>query len=112
MGLALKCPLVLSPKETGTISTVISNSLDEEVLPMVTAEISRQGAPQETSETLTLAPHVSKAMQWQADASNIIFGRLIFVNISQRNYRYLPAREGYVGNLFLNNLALNGSRIL
>jgi hypothetical protein len=112
MGLAIKCPLILSPRETGTISTVISNSLDEEVLPMVTAEISRQGAPQETSETLTLAPHASKAMQWQVDASNIIFGRLILINISQRNYRNLPAREGYCGILFLNILGLNGRLIL
>jgi hypothetical protein len=112
LGLAIKCPLVLSPNETGTISTVILNSLDEEVLPVVTAEISRQGEPQEISETLTLAPHASKAMQWQVDASNMIFGRLILVNISQRNYRDLPAREGYCGILFLNILGMNGRLIL
>lgn len=112
MSLAIKCPLVLSSHETGTISTVISNSLDEEVLPVVSAEISHQGDPQETSETLTLAPHASKAMQWQVDASNIIFGRLILVNISQRNYRDLSAREGYCGILFLNILGLSGELIL
>src|SRR4029077_9987039 len=37
LGLALKCPLVLSTNETGTIRALISNSLDEEVLPIVTA---------------------------------------------------------------------------
>ena len=112
LGLAVRCPLVLSAHETGTISTVISNSLNEEVLPVVTAKFSREGVPQETSETLTLAPGASKAMTWHVDASNIIYGRLILVNVSQRNYRDLTARQGYCGILFLNMLGMSGSLIL
>ena len=112
LGLALKCPLALSSHETGTISAVISNSLDKEVLPVVIADISREGSPQEISETVTLAPHASKAMTWHVDSSNILFGRLILVNISQRNYSDLPAREGYCGILLLNILGMNGRLIL
>lgn len=112
LGLAVNCPLVLSAHETGTIRTVILNSLNEEVLPVVTAKFSREGTPQETSETLTLTPGASKAMTWHVDESNIIYGRLILVNISQRNYRDLTARQGYCGILFLNMLGMSGSLIV
>jgi hypothetical protein len=112
LGLNIQCPLILAFNETGTISTKITNSLDEETLPVVIATFSSSDTPEEFSETLTLAPHASKAMQWQVDASNMIFGRLILVNISQRNYRDLPAREGYCGILLLNILGMSGKLIL
>jgi hypothetical protein len=112
LGLTLKCPLVLSRNETGTISALILNSLDEEVLPVVTASLSRNTSPKEISGTLMLAPHTSQVMQWQVDASNTVFGRLILVNISQRKYRDLPAREGYCSILFLDLLGMKGRLIL
>jgi hypothetical protein len=112
LGLAVKCPLVLSWNETGTISASISNSQDETVLPVVIAYISHNDAPQEISETLTVEAHESKNMQWQVDASNVIFGRLILVNISQQSYRNLPARDGYCGIMLLDIPGMHGRLIV
>ena len=112
LDLAVKCPLMLSFDETGTISALIINSLEEEVKPMVTADISRNGNPQEFSETLILAPHESKTVAWNVEASNIIFGRLILVSIFQRTYRHLPSQQGYCGILLLDIFGLRGWQML
>ena len=107
-GLSVKCPHILSFDETGTINASIVNTLDQDVQPMVTAEISRNGGAQQISQTLTLAPHESKTIQWKVDASNILFGRLILVSILQGKYEDLPARQGYCGILFLNLFGMDG----
>ena len=54
-GLSINCPLVLSPSETGIVSTAITNTLNEETSPVVTAEISHSGGDKQLSQTLTLA---------------------------------------------------------
>jgi len=110
--LAVKCPLVISAHETATISTRITNTLNEEVKPVIETSISKNGEPQEFSETLALAPHESKMLTRQADASNVIFGRLILVNIDQRRFSDLPSRAGYCSILFLNVFGLRGWQTL
>jgi len=112
LNLAVQCPLLLSYTETGTINTVVSNSLDEEAEPVVVADISRNGDAQEFSEILTLPPHTSKAMFWNVDASNIIFGRMILISVTQRPYRDLQSRQGYCGILLLDLLGLRGWQML
>jgi hypothetical protein len=107
-GLSVKCPYLLSFDETGIIKASIINTLDQDVQPMVTAEISRNGGAQQISQALTLAPHESKPVQWKVDASNVLFGRLILVSILQGKYEDLPARQGYCGILFLSLFGMNG----
>ena len=70
LGLTVNCPLVISFNETATVSTLITNSLDEEVQPVISTNISQNGGPQEFNETLILAPHESKKMTWKVAASN------------------------------------------
>ena len=108
----MKCPLVISAHETATISTVITNSLAEEVKTVIVTSISQTGSPQEFRETLVLAPHESKTLMRQADASNVVFGRLIFVNIDQRRFSDLSSRQGYCSILLLSILGLTGWQAL
>ena len=112
LGLAMKCPLMLSFDETGIIRASISNTLDQDVQPVVTAEISRDGGAQQISQTLTLAPHESKTVEWSVDSSNILFGRLVLASIQQGKYSDLPARQGYCGILFLSIFGMNGRETL
>jgi hypothetical protein len=104
-GLTIDCPLMLSPTEKGTVRAVITNSLDEETSPVVTAEISQTNGP---SQTLDLAPHESRAVQWTVDSSDMIFGRLILVNIVQSRYSDLSSRQGACGILVFSLFGLNG----
>ncbi len=108
-GLAVSCPLMLSPSESGTISTSITNTLDEATSPVVTAEISHAGGQQQLSQTLSLAAHETQTLRWTVDPSEIIFGRLILVNIVQSRYSDLSSRQGSCGILVFSLLGLNGA---
>ena len=108
-GLTMKCPHMLSPTESGTVSATITNILDEETNPLVTAEISRQDGPQQLSQTLDLAPHETQTITWTVDSSDMIFGRLIVVNIVQSRYADLSPRQGACGIPVLNLFKLKGN---
>ena len=108
LGLAVNCPLMLSPTESGTIRADITNTLDEETKPLVTAEISRIDGLQQLRQTLDLAPHETRPTRWTVDSSYTIFGRLILVNIVQSRYSNLSSRQGACGILVFNLFKLNG----
>ncbi|HEX2696263.1 MAG TPA: hypothetical protein VHM28_01055, partial [Anaerolineales bacterium] len=110
--LALACPVILSRIETGSVSTSVTNTLDQDVLPVVIAEISSANGPQSSNQTLSLTAHESQSLQWSVNATNIIFGRLILVNISQRRYSDLDPHQGSCGILVLNFFNLTGKEIL
>ena len=109
--LKIECPLVMAAWETAEIKTVVTNTLTEKsTKPQVNAFIS-QAEGKETrfvSETLELAPLESRAMQWTVSGSDIIFDRLILVNILQRQYNKLPSRQGACSILVYSLFGLNG----
>ena len=106
--LDLDCPIMLSPFEAGTVGAKITNLIDEDTSPVITADISSRSGDQQQSQTLSLAPHETKSIHWNVDASNILFGRLILVNITQAPYRDLSSRQGACGIFILSLLGLNG----
>jgi hypothetical protein len=111
-GLSMGCPHLLSFDETGVVHALVTNTLDRDSQPMVTAQISRNNGTQQMSQTLTLAPHESKTVQWKVDVSNILYGRLILVSVLQGKYQELPARQGSCGILFLNLFGMNGREMI
>ncbi len=111
-GLKMSCPIMLSPAETGRVSASITNSINEDVLPVVTAGISRGSGMRSLSQTVSLAPHETRVLEWPVDASDMIFGRLILVNITQARYRDLDPRQGSCGILILSLFNLTGAEAL
>jgi hypothetical protein len=111
-GLALNCPIMMSPSERGLVTTTVLNTIDVQVLPVVTAEISRSPGPQILTQTLTLDPHQTQFLQWPVDASDVIFGRLILVNVNQARYGDLDSRQGSCGIMVLNLFDLPGNASL
>jgi hypothetical protein len=107
-GLNLACPLMLSSSESGMVSTLIANSLDQQVSPLVITEISRGGVPQSLSRTLLLPPHQDQTLQWSVDDSDLIFGRLILVNVVQSRYADLDPHRGFCGILVFDLFNLTG----
>ena len=108
-GLKLNCPLMLSPSESGMVTAAITNSLDQQVLPMVTTEISKVGGMQSLSQSLSLAPHETQIVQWSVNPSNVIFGGLILVNVIQGRYGDLNPQHGFCGILVFNLFNLTGN---
>jgi hypothetical protein len=110
--LTLRCPHILSFGETGMIRATIRNPLDQDIQPSVTAEISRNGNTQQMSDLVVLAAHETKTVEWEVDASNLIFGRLILVSVLQGKSNNLPAHQSYCGILVLNLLGMKGQAIV
>ncbi len=112
--LQMKCPLMLSPTESGLVSVTITNTLDESATPNLTVDFSRPGGDQQVIQTLSLAPHETRTVQWTVDASDTIYDRLILVSILQSRYKgsqsgELSARQGTCGILLLSLFGLKGS---
>lgn len=113
--LKIECPLVMAAWETAEIKTIVTNTLTEKsTKPQVNAFISQaQGKEARfVSETLELAPLESRAMQWTVNGSDIIFDRLILVNILQRPYNKLPSSQGACSILVYSLFGLNGVNTL
>lgn len=102
--LQMKCPFMLSPAESGKVEAVIVNSTDQEVNPMITEDINNAGDSGIASPIL-LAPMASRTLEWTVDGSNVIFGRLILINIFQSPYRDNPS---YLGSCSILSFSLFG----
>lgn len=108
--LKVQCPLMLSPVESAAVSASIINSSNEEIKPVVSVEVSQPKVPRKESRTLTLAPGGSEAVQWTVDPSDVIFERMILVNILQSQYRDNPSRLGSCGIFILSLFGLPGAQ--
>ena len=108
--LKVQCPLMLSPVESGVVSADIINPTNEEIKPVILAEISHTKIPRKVNETLTLAPSGSETVQWTVDLSDVIFERLILVNIHQSQYRDNPSRLGSCGIFIVSLFGLTGAQ--
>ena len=108
--LKVQCPLMLSPVESAAVSANIINSTDEEIKPVVSVEISHTKVRRKESQTLTLAPGGSEVVQWNVDPSDVIFDRMILVNILQSQYRDNPSRMGSCGIFILSLFGLPGAQ--
>ena len=108
-GLNLNCPLMLAPSESSRVTAAITNSLDEPALPTITTEISKVGGMQSLRQTLSLAPHETRIVQWSVNPSDVIFSRLILVNVIQGRYGDLDPQHGFCGILIFNLFSLTGN---
>jgi hypothetical protein len=106
--LSIECPLMMSPRESGVITAEITNLTDEEIRPVVTAEISHEKAPREISQTVSLLSGKSETVEWTVDSSDVIFERLILVNVLQRRYGDNPSHSGSCGILIFSLFGLSG----
>ena len=111
--LNLSCPLMMSYRETGIIRAEIVNEIDEEVKPVVVASFGQPEFDQRrVSETYILAPGESRTLQWQVDASDAAFSRIIPITVIQSRYNINPPRWGICGILLFSLFGLNGSATL
>ena len=108
--LGLKCPLIISPSESGIVSTEINNLIHEDIKPVITAEISHGKVPREISQTVSLAPGNSEPVQWTVDSSDVIFERVILVNVLQSRYGDNPTHSGSCGILVFSLFGLTGAQ--
>jgi len=108
MDLPIKCPLILAPDETGKVTANIANRINEKVTPTVRAQISHPGEPRMIDQIVTLEPNASETLTWEVQPSDVIFGRLILVDVFQLRYRDNPSMLGSCGIFLFSLLGLSG----
>ena len=106
--IGIQCPLILSPTEKGVVKAEIVNLTGEEVKPVVTAEISHGKVPREVQLTFNLQSLKSENVEWTVDSSDVIFERVILVNVLQSRYSNNPSRSGSCGILVFSLFGLTG----
>ena len=104
----MTCPLIISASESGMVNTEIVNLTGEEIKPVVTVEISHGKVPREIKETFFLMSLKSEGLQWTVDSSDVIFDRVILVNVLQSRYSNNPSRSGSCGILVFSLFGLTG----
>jgi hypothetical protein len=105
------CPLMLSPTETGKIEALIVNVTEEKVQPTVLLDVNRR---QESASvrTVPLNPGEVQLIEWEIDGSNVIFERLILVNVFQSPYSDNLSRLGYCSIVSFSLFGLTGAQTL
>ena len=106
----LRCPLMLSFSETGNIYAEIINHTDEEIKPLVIAEIGQPYTAREIRQMFMLDAREVEVAQWSVNSSESVFGRLILVNILQSRYSNNPPRWGSCGIFLIDLFGLTGKQ--
>ncbi|MFN8412208.1 MAG: hypothetical protein U0Z26_07460 [Anaerolineales bacterium] len=110
--LHLKCPVLLSPNESGLVTGNIVNVIDRNIKPQVSSQISHPGLPLKAEQTVELVVGESKTLEWTVSASDNQFNRLILVNVIQSHYQNNPSYVGSCGILLFSLFGLNGNQTL
>lgn len=108
---SLRCPLLISSRETAHISATITNSSKYTVIPRISARISDGyfTVHREQSVRQTLKPNSSVKLDWQATVEDAAYGKtLILVHIKVFSSYPLPAMNGNCGIVVLDLGPLNG----
>ncbi len=104
----LRCPLMLAEGEPGTITAAFTNSTDVLITASVSAEFSHVGGEIARNEFIPLAPGETQERQWDVGAGELIFNRLILVNVLASYQHKLPTQGRTCGIVVFNAPGLSG----
>ena len=107
--LNIRCPLFLAQQETGTVTAQITNLINEDITPTVSAQISHAGRPRKMDRVVSLGPHSSTRLEWSVESSDVVFKYLVLVTILQLRYRDNPSMIGSCGILVFSLFGLSGN---
>ena len=107
----LRCPVLMTPDETGTIALDVSNPTEGQISPSRKTLISTRIFPEEFLDGIQLTPGESKRLEWTVDAENIDLGSFIFAKVLLYSAYPLPTREATCG-IFIIDLPGTGRVIV
>ncbi len=110
----LRCPIILTPAQPGTIQATFSNPHERPVQFLVQASITQGYVSwqREDDTLLQLAPGQVESLAWPITVEDAAYGRLILARIFAFRSAPLPARARTCGILVLNTTFLNGNQIV
>jgi hypothetical protein len=108
----LKCPVLITPRESGIITATFSNPSDRAVLRTVRAHISYGFATliREVSTQFTLEPGGQQKLEWEVGAEDAAWRRVVLVRVNVLRNWPLPSQTGSCGVIVMNVPGLTGNQ--
>jgi hypothetical protein len=106
----LRCPILMTRSEQGTITATFDNPADRESRPYYEVEISGRLARQ-FEDQLTVPAHESKTVQWTVSADDIDLDPFIFVRTEILPDGLHSTRQAICGILVLNVPGAGGGQV-
>lgn len=109
---SLRCPVLITRSETGTVSARLKNPLERSTERYVRAHISDGYVTlmREINTRVPLDPGERQRLEWTVTADDAAFGRLVLVKVVLRARYPLPSRQGTCGILVLDVPYLTGNQ--
>jgi hypothetical protein len=109
----LRCPVMITAPEVGTVTATFTNPLDRPVEFRIRTHISEGHVTlmREENTSLPLEPGETQPLQWTVTADDAAFRRLILVRVRLFGKYPLPSRAGSCGILVVDLPYLSGSLI-
>lgn len=111
---SLRCPVMITPSETGTVSALLTNPLDRSTERYVRAHVTDGYITlmREINKSVPLAPGEKERLHWTVTADDAAFDRFILIKVIVRGRYPLPSRQGTCGILVVNAPFLTGNQVL
>ncbi len=110
----LRCPVILTSRETGTVSATFTNPGDRAVVRLIRAHISNGFVTlmREVSDRLALEPGETRKLEWTVTPDDAAWGHFILVRVHVLRSSPLPSYTGSCGVLVMNLPGLTGNQII
>lgn len=110
----LKCPVMMTSTESGTVAATFSNPTDRPISPKIQTHISHGYVTlkREIRTRVRLAPGESQQLAWPVASDDAAYGYLILVKVLALGQYPLPSRQASCGILVVNVPSLTGKQII
>jgi hypothetical protein len=107
----LRCPLVMTSSEMGSVTASITNNTDRDLSILVRTEISYFGAATSERVTYPVAAGETRKLSWTVSSDNIVYGHLIMARVYVYSAFTLPSRSSTCGTVVVNLPGLTGIQL-
>ncbi len=108
----LRCPLIMSPAEKGTVTTVFKNPSNEEDDFFYRAQVSGElFSARQLADQVAVPPRHSKTVGFSVDVNDVDLEFFILVKITILPNAVRPSQEAACGIMVVNILGLKGAQV-
>jgi hypothetical protein len=109
----LRCPVMISPRETGMIRASFSNPTEGKLTRRIRVRVTQErlAVMEEEFVAVPLAPGETKQLAWPVDSENVVWERLILARVYQHRNTPLPSRSSACGVVVADMFGLPGNWI-
>jgi len=109
----LRCPVMMTPNETGRASATFENPLERPVTFTIRAHISQGYVTlmREIDSKLLLEPGETQTLKWTVTPDDAAYGRLVLMRVHLSAKYPLPSRDASCGILVVDLTYFSGSQL-